>query len=155
MLGQLSRLEEHTLRRQANGVYLTEALRQIPNICVTREDPRITRRPYHLYTFRLDLNELGISRERFVEALTAEGVPASVGYTRPLYKHAVFQNLHEMRANPGIKLDYVNDMDCPVCEQLCNDTVWLFHTLLLADRAAMDDIVRAVRKVVAHAEELH
>lgn len=154
LLGQLSRLEEQTLRREANGAYLNEALKQIPNICITREDPRVTRRPYHLYAFRLDLNGLGISRQRFVDALSAEGVPASVGYTRPLYKHAVFQNLHEMRANPGIKLDYVNNQDCPVCEQLCDDTVWLFHTLLLKDQSAMDDIIRAIQKVVAHAGEL-
>ena len=154
LLGQLSRLEEQTLRREANGAFLTEALRQTPYICTVREDPRITRRPYHLYPFRLDLNGLGISRKRFVEALTAEGVPASEGYTRPLYKHSVFQNLKEMRANPGIKLDYVNNLDCPVCEALCDDTVWLFHTLLLGDQKSMDDILGAIQKVIANAEEL-
>lgn len=154
LLGQLSRLEEHTLRREANGEYLSEALSNIPHISVTREDPRITRRPYHFYSMRLDLDGLGISRKRFVEALTAEGVPASEGYTRPIYKYGVFQNMKEMRTAPGVKLDYTADQDCPVCEQLCTDTVWLFHTLLLTDQKAMDNIAQAVQKVVQNAGDL-
>jgi hypothetical protein len=36
----------------------------------------------------------------------------------------------------------------PACEDVVNDTLWLFHTLLLADAAAMHAIVAAVRKVV-------
>ncbi len=153
LLAQLSRLEAHTLRRQANGAYLTKHLQGIPGVCVVREDPRITRRAYHLYTLRIDPQALGITRSQFVAALSAEGVPASEGYTRPLYKMAVFQNLKRMRANPDIALDYTQAA-CPVCERACDETVWLFHTLLLADEPAMRDIVNAIEKVVSHAREI-
>lgn len=153
LLAQLSRLEEHTLRRQANGAYLTEHLRGIPGICVTQEDPRITRRAYHLYSLRIEPQTIGMTRDQFVKALSAEGVPASPGYLHPLYKNAVFQNLRSMRANPGIALDYTN-VSCPVAESACRETVWLFHTLLLADETAMRDIVNAVEKIVSHAREV-
>jgi dTDP-4-amino-4,6-dideoxygalactose transaminase len=153
LLAQLSRLEEHTERRQRNGAFLTEHLRDIPGLCVVREDPRITRRAYHLYTLRVEPHTLGISRDRFVNALSAEGVPASIGYLHPLYKNAVFQNLKHMRANPGIELDYTR-VSCPVAESACRETVWLFHTLLLADESAMRDVVNAIEKVVSHAHEV-
>jgi dTDP-4-amino-4,6-dideoxygalactose transaminase len=153
LLAQLTRLEEHTFRRQANGAYLTEHLRGLPGIGVLREDPRITRRPYHLYPFRVDPKALGITRDRFVAALEAEGVPASAGYLRPLYRNKVFQDLHTMRVNPGLELDYPS-VFCPVCERACDETVWLSHTLLLADEFAMGDIVNAIEKVVEHAREV-
>ena len=150
---QLTRLEAHTLRREANGRTLNEGLRQIPGIIIGEDDPRITRRAYHMYPIRLDLEKLGITRERFVAALTAEGVPASNGYTRPLYKMGAFTNPPEFANRHGNDHDYTQD-HCPVCEQICNDTVWLFHTLLLADIEAMHDIVGAVSKVMQHADEL-
>jgi hypothetical protein len=41
-----------------------------------------------------------------------------------------------------------------VAESACLETVWLFHTLLLADTAAMRSIVNAIEKVVSHAHEV-
>jgi dTDP-4-amino-4,6-dideoxygalactose transaminase len=150
---QLARLEAQTLRREANGRLLNAALRGIPGICVIDDDPRITRRAYHLYPFRLDLNALGVTRERFVDALTSEGVPASNGYIRPLYKNAMFTDVPERAGRRGVTHDYARDL-CPVTEQVCNDTVWLFHTLLLADGDAMAQIAGAIAKVVANARAL-
>ncbi len=150
---QLARLEAQTLRREANGRILNAALREIPGICVIEDDPRITRRAYHLYPFRLDLKALGVARERFVDALTAEGVPASCGYMRPLYRYAMFTDAPERAGRRGVHHDYTRDR-CPVAEQVCNDTVWLFHTLLLADGEAMAQIARAIGKVVANSGAL-
>jgi dTDP-4-amino-4,6-dideoxygalactose transaminase len=156
LLAQLSRLEEHTLRRQANAEIITQGLRGIPGIIPIENDPRITRRGYHLYAMRLDLNTLGISRDRFVEALTAEGVPAMNGYTSPLYKNPMFERMSTDRsARPylGDVMDY-RTVQCPVCEQICVDTMWLFHTLLLADASAMEEVVEAIHKVAANAADL-
>jgi len=44
---------------------------------------------------------------------------------------------------------------CPVTERACREeSIWLEHRLLLGDREDMDDIVRAVRKIRDHIEEL-
>jgi dTDP-4-amino-4,6-dideoxygalactose transaminase len=156
LLAQLSRLEAHTLTRQANADILTEALRGTPGLILIENDARMTRRGYHFYSFCLDMNQLGISRERFVAALTAEGVPAMEGYGTPLYKNPVFERMStdpNFRPYLGDRVDY-RQVQCPVCEQICADTVWIFHTLLLADEPAMQQIAAAIRKVCEHAAEV-
>src|SRR5262249_5475446 len=85
LLAQLARLEEHVARRQRNAALLDEALAGIPAIRQLAPATDMTRRSYHMYIFRLNQAELGIPRTRFIEALEAEGVPASEGWYRPLY----------------------------------------------------------------------
>ncbi len=161
LLAQLSRLEAHTLKRQANAEILNEGLRDIPGIITIENDPRMTRRGYHLFCFRLDLNLLAVTRERFLEALSAEGVPCTPGYNTPLYKMPLFQRKHEGADGcpvtcpyyAGEPVDYTQ-VNCPVCEQVCQDTCWLFHTVLLAGEDDMRAIVAAVRKVVEHIQDL-
>jgi dTDP-4-amino-4,6-dideoxygalactose transaminase len=135
LLAQLTRLPEQSLRREANAALLDQGLHEVPGIITIPPDPRMTRRGCHLYCFRLDTEKLGVSRASFIEAMTAEGVPLTPGYERPLYRNAVFNGRPGARAH------------CPVCEQVCNDTCWIFHTLLLADASAMRSIVDAVAKV--------
>jgi dTDP-4-amino-4,6-dideoxygalactose transaminase len=156
LLAQLSRLEEHTLRRQANAEVLFRGIRGLPGIIPLENDPRITRRGYHLFPIRLDLNTLGVSRERFVEALTAEGVPTSEGYSTPLYKNPMFERMStDPQTLPylGDVVDY-RQVCCPVCEQVCADGIWLFHTLLLTDESAMHKIADAIAKVCENVAEL-
>ena len=156
LLAQLSRLEEHTLKRQANAEIVFRGIRGLPGIIPVENDPRITRRGYHLFPIRLDLNALGITRDQFVAALTAEGVPASEGYTTPLYKNPMFERISadpHTRPYLGDVVDY-RQVSCPVCEQICNDTFWLFHTLFLADEPAMHKIVDAIAKVCENVSEL-
>lgn len=165
LLAQLTRLEAQTETRLSNAEVLTEALRDVPGVITIENDPRMTRRSYHLYPFRIDEGVLGVSRDRFVEALRAEGVPATCGYPVPLYRNPLFQQSGD---GPdycpvscpyyGRKIDY-SAVSCPVCERICGDTCWLPHTLLLAplvgeEAEAIRSVVRAVRKVCENAGEL-
>jgi dTDP-4-amino-4,6-dideoxygalactose transaminase len=159
LLSQLARLEEHIARRERNAALLDQALAGIPAIHQLASAPRMTRRSYHLYIFRLNQTELGVSRARFVEALRAEGVPASEGWYRPLYYNGVFANAHVgprhgVRAPlAGMGVDY-RGVSCPVCEQVCKDAVWIPHNVLLADESQVLLVVEAIRKVLANAAEL-
>jgi dTDP-4-amino-4,6-dideoxygalactose transaminase len=156
---QLARLEEHVARRQRNAGLLDEALADIPAIRLLAPAPRMTRRSYHMYVFRLNQAELGFSRARFLEALQAEGVPASEGWYRPLYCNGVFANAH-IGPPHGIKaplagmgVDY-RDVSCPVCEEVCGDAVWIPQNALLADESQILRLADAIRKVVAGAAAL-
>jgi dTDP-4-amino-4,6-dideoxygalactose transaminase len=156
LLAQLTRLEEQTLRRQANAELLTRELAGLPGIVTIEGDPRITRRGYHLYCFRLELPALGTTRAAFLRALAAEGVPATAGYDLPLYRNPLFLRSGSGPGNcpascpyHGEPIDY-RRVSCPVCEQVCEDTCWLFHTLLLAEEKAMRAIAAAIRKVCEH-----
>jgi len=160
LLAQLSRLEEQTLRRQANAEVLTQGLQQIPGIRTLPAEPRMTRRSYHFYVFRLDETRAGVSRDRFLQALCAEGVPASAGWPYPLYQNPLFAVKgdgpdHCPRSCPyyGREIDYTQ-VRCPVTEQICRDAVWIPHTALLAGAEAMEKVVAAVAKVVAQAPSL-
>ena len=82
LLAQLARLEEHVARRQRNAALLDEALADIPAIHQLAPAPRMTRRSYHMYIFRLNQTELGISRARFIEALRSRGC-AGIGRMVP------------------------------------------------------------------------
>ncbi len=154
LLAQLARLPEHVERRQRNAALLDESLAGIPAIKQLAPASRMTRRSYHMYIFRVNEAELGISRERFLEALQAEGVPASAGWYRPLYRNGVFANAHigpphGIRAPlAAMDVDY-RGVSCPVCEQVCRDAVWIPQNVLLADEQKIRRLAEAVRKVVA------
>jgi len=91
LLAQMTRLPSQTETRTRNAEYLTELLSRIDGITTLPADPRVTRHAYHLYVFRYDPKHFGgRPREEFLQALVAEGIPASAGYV-PLYKEIVFQ----------------------------------------------------------------
>jgi dTDP-4-amino-4,6-dideoxygalactose transaminase len=160
LLAQLTRLESQTLKRHANAEIITDGIRDIPGIVTMKPEPRMTRRAYHFYAFRVDVNRFGISVDRFAEALSAEGVPAYPLYPYPLYKNPLFERSGDgPQYCPvscpyyGKEIDYTV-VSCPVCEQVCRDTVILPHALLLADESAMHSVVEAIRKVCEHSGEL-
>jgi len=47
------------------------------------------------------------------------------------------------------------DLELPITERVCRDGIWLRQFELLADRAMMDGIAEAVRKIQADAHQLH
>lgn len=159
LLAQLERLPGQMARREANAALLDRALAGIRGLRLLPPEPRMTRRSYHMYIFRVDEAALGLARDRFLEALVAEGVPASKGWYRPLYRNGVFQNAHRGPAHgitaplAGKGVDYT-PVCCPVCEAVCRDAVWISHAALLAEPAQVRLIADAVAKVVEHAAEL-
>lgn len=165
LLGQMSRLEEHILKRQENAEFLNTELSRIPGIRVQRNDDRVTRRSYHLYLFRYLSGEFGgLPRSKFIEALTAEGLPASGGYLTPVHQNHCFLELkseHGKENCPlscpyyGKEVDY-SKVSSPVAERLCKEEmVWLGnHSMLLGSREDMEDIVTIVKKVYENQKEI-
>ena len=164
LLCQLGRLEEQVLKREENVAYLNERLSKIPGIVLPEQDERVTRRSHHLYMFRYLQEEFeNISRDLFLEALNAEGIPAIPGYLTPIYRNHCFQELTRV---PGLEkcpkecpcngafVDY-KSVHCPVAERLCNEeAVWLPHYVLLGEKSDMDSIVQAIEKIYTHRKEL-
>jgi dTDP-4-amino-4,6-dideoxygalactose transaminase len=159
LIAQLARLPDHVARRQQNAALLDELLAGTPAVKLLAPAPRMTRRSYHMYIFRVNEAALGISRERFIEALVAEGVPASAGWYRPLYRNGVFANAHIGRPHgilaplAAMGVDY-RGVSCPVCEQICRDAVWIPQNVLLADEQKIQRLAEAICKVVAGAASL-
>ena len=143
---QLERAEEHILRRAENASILNQGLAEIEGLHLQRKSNRITRRAWHLYCLRLDESAFGCTRERFVEAAVAEGLPITAGYPMPIYKQPVFQNL--------TCYDY-STVSCPFTEDLCAKSgMWLPHQILLGTEEDMHDIVSIIRKIKENASSL-
>ena len=161
LLCQLERLDEHVTIRQRNGKRLNEGLAEVGGVEVHQEDPRSNRRSYHLYCFRFNAQAWdGVSRERFIEAVRAEGIPVSPGYPHPLYKNPLFQRKGEgPKFCPltcpyyGKKMDYTK-VHCPNVERVCGESLWLTQNVLLGTEADMDDIVEGIGKVWEQREAL-
>lgn len=161
LLCQLERLDEQVSLRAENAAILNRELAEIEGIEVHQEDARSTRRSYHLYCFRYVPEQFeGVPRERFIEAVQAEGIPISPGYPHALYKNPLFQRKGQgPKYCPlscpyyGKEMDYTK-VRCPNTEQVCRETLWLTQSVLLGTTEDMGDIVRAVRKVQEHVGEL-
>ena len=165
LLVQLERLEEQMARRTHNGQLLNTLLAEIEGIAPPVIRPTTTRHAFHLYMLRYRPTAFaGLSKQRFVQALQAEGISGAFGgYTTPLYANPMFLD-KKFLGGPfpvdafehGRRLDYAEfAARCPVAERACaEEAVWLPQSMLLADEEAMHDIARAIRKVQAHAREL-
>jgi dTDP-4-amino-4,6-dideoxygalactose transaminase len=159
LLNQLTRLEEQARRRDENGRYLDAHLAQIEGLAPVRTDPYVTRNAYHIYIVRYTGEGFGgLGRERFIEALQAEGITVSGGYLGPVYQHPVFQEAPDSLVHgfpvAGSGVDY-RAAHCPEAERLCREeTLWFSQSVLLGERGDMDDIVAAILKIKEHAHEL-
>lgn len=155
---QFERLDEQVATRERNGQYLAERLARLPGIYPQRRTADCTRHAYHLFCLRLVPEELGVSRERFLQALAAEGIPTSPGYLIPLYRQPLFVNqAFGPYTGAGVahpRPDY-RQVRCPNCETLSTEQgVWLEHRLLLGTRQDMDDIAAAFEKIHTHRAEI-
>jgi dTDP-4-amino-4,6-dideoxygalactose transaminase len=161
LLVQLSRLEEQTALRHERAELLNRELGQVPGLALTRDDGRARPRSWHLYMFRFLPEQWGgVTRDQFLEAMRAEGIPAWAGYPVPLQKNPMF--LHHAAGAEGCPVScpyYEGEVDytrvsTPNTDRLCAEMVWLAQTMLLADEQAMRDVVRAALKVWEHRGEL-
>lgn len=161
LICQLSRLEKQVLKREENAKYLDSKLKDIPGISLIKGDSRVTRRSYHMYIFRF-LKEKwdGVTREEFLKALNAEGIPSSSGYPIPLYKNPLFLKKGDgPKFCPiscpyyGEKIDYTR-VHCPNTEKICEEACWIAHPALLAKRSDMQDVVHAIAKIWENRNQL-
>ena len=160
-LAQMDRLEAQTARRNENAAYLRSLLKEIPGILPYKFNPGVTRSSFHLFPFRYKKEEFkGLSKEDFLKAINAEGIPVATGYM-PLNKMPFLENVLQTKnfslLHPGEDLDYKNYMErnqCPVNDQLCEEAAWFHQNLLLAEKSDMDDIATAIQNVYKNADKI-
>jgi perosamine synthetase len=159
LLSQMKRLEADTQRRNENAKYLTSKLQGIPGIIPHKLYPQVTRAAFHLYPFRYKKEHFNnLPREKFLQALDAEGVPASGGYG-PQYRfeglRAALESKNFRRAFPAKRLKrYWDELKLPQNDQLCEEAVWFSQNMLLGSRSDMDDIANAILKVYENRDKL-
>ena len=153
LLVQLSRLEQQIKRRTNAALFLRDQMDSLPGIrMLAPEDKRSTRRSYHYFSFLYIEEEWdGVLKDRFVEAMNAEGIGVIAGYPFPLYREPAL--LKRENLPPGDYPDY-GSLNLSGTEQASKQTVWIPQSLLLAEEKDLTDIVRAIEKIYENRKEL-
>ena len=131
---QLRRIEKYWLRRQQIWQQYNEAFADLPLGTPADPDPQ-TRHAYHLYTVMIDEAKAGISRDRFLSAMTAENIGVGVHYLS-VPEHPYYQE----------KLGWRPEQ-FPHAMRVGRQTVSLPISAKLTDEDVAD-VINAVRKIV-------
>jgi dTDP-4-amino-4,6-dideoxygalactose transaminase len=145
---QLNRLTEQTRTRDENGRYLSSLLEKIDGIEPLTRGHGETLHTYHLYIFRYDSSRFNqLPKKEFSEMLAAEGVPAFMGYPKPIYEQPLFQQKHFMCYAIPEYVDY-SRVKCPVTERACYDqAIWILQHAMLGSKEDMELFAEAIKKI--------
>ena len=134
-------------------------MKQIPGIQPARL-PENSRAVWHLYPFRYDAQQFnGLTRDKFIQALNAEGIPCSGVYHEQYFDGLLDEAIHSrgfkrLFSAERLKAYRESFQELKGNRQVCATTVGMTQNLLLADRRDMDHIIEAVRKIQAHSAAL-
>lgn len=153
---QLERLNEQTKKKQQNANVLTNLLSKIRGIKTLKKDPRVTTQPMYQHLFGFIEKEFdGVTRDHFVAALNAEGIPCDGLFYDPVYRGALFHPDKKAHPHAAHKIKEYKSMHLPVAEHVAyHEIVWMSHHLLLGPEKDARDIAGAVQKIVENASEL-
>lgn len=159
---QLKKLEKLLKLRIEAAEYLTRALPDASPFLTPPQSRENSQHGYYIYPILYDGEKTRIPREKFVEALNAEGIPMTNGYTEPIYLEPMYQQRIAFGKDgfpftyPGYKgkVNYSPGI-CPVCEQM------YYHKLMVTDVCHanvscddLNDVVSAVEKISKNVERL-
>lgn len=150
---QLRKLEKMNNTRIELANHLTKFINSVEGLKHTKYD--FVKHVYYVYAFSYDEKIIGISREKFCEAMNAEGIPTYGGYVKPLYLNPLYL---EKRAfafkhyNGNVK--YEKGI-CPTVEYL-HDKGLIFFPVCRppAKIEDMNDIITAIKKILENKNEL-
>lgn len=158
-LAQLKRLDAQTTLRNENAAYLKSQIKHIPGIRPYRLYDNVTKAAFHLFPFRYDAQQFkGLSRTDFLEALRAEDIPCSSGYTtlntQPFLAETFKSKIYQNSYSRELLASHKEHNHCPQNDQLCKEAVWFTQNMLLASRNDMDRIASAIEKIYQNAEKI-
>ncbi len=132
---QLQRLQDQIRLRASNAVRFVGELREVEGIVLQRAPEGATVQTRYLVSGRVLEERFGLGRDRFVEALSAEGIPVRPFYPHPLYRNPLF------RQQPH------RACECPAAEQACRDSFWLPMRVFSGTGDDAADAARAIAKI--------
>jgi dTDP-4-amino-4,6-dideoxygalactose transaminase len=158
LIGQLEMLPELAKQRSLAARRLSQGLSAIPGIRPLPAQTGITEEAIYCYVFQFRPGMSGVSRDMFVAALEAEGIPCDGRFYEPVYRsdlfHAVPEVSPQLRMGRDSLVDY-RKVHCPVSERAAyQEAVWLPQFLLIGNEKDVDDIIAAVSKVMHNLNQI-
>jgi dTDP-4-amino-4,6-dideoxygalactose transaminase len=161
LLAQLDRLEEQLNEKNENARFLATELAEIKGIRPVPGDGKTSVNGYYLYLLQYDKEHFeGVPRDAFVDALNEEGIPCHIGYPWPLHRNPMFKDLGDGAKGCPYTCPYygqeisISNLDLPVSERICKETVVIPHQVLLSPQEELKDIPRAISKIQECAGEI-
>jgi 3-amino-5-hydroxybenzoate synthase len=141
---QLKRLDQQTSVREANAAALRDALWDVPEVRVQGRGADATVHPHYMFMMTLEAEGRSkpFDRNRIVDCLVAEGVPAFRAY-QALYRVPSLW----IEAAPQVEQSELI-RSCPVTEHIAANGLWIHHRALLGTRDETLAIASALRKVL-------
>jgi dTDP-4-amino-4,6-dideoxygalactose transaminase len=152
LMSQMKRIEKDNDVRLSNALYLDKKLKEIPGIIPYRLAEGATRAVYHLYPFRYIKEQFSnIPKDKFLAALNAEGIPCGNGYGKQNKDGLIEEQLNSRgfkRLFSEARLKQWREENIlPGNDQLCDQAVTFYQSVLLGSKSDMDDIVNAITKI--------
>ena len=163
MLAQLDRAEELRKRKESTARYLTRGLEKLGGLYPVPEDERETARGYYQFILVYKAEEFGgVHRDRFLEALTAEGIEIDGMFYPPMpfspllnARSDEFPMLRE-RYGDGLRTpETLKQFSFPVGMKFAlEEGCWLHYPYLLDGKDGIDDLLSAIAKIKDNIDEL-
>ena len=149
---QLSKLDEMNKQRIKLAEYLSEKINEIDGLKHIKYD--FVKHVYYVFAFQYDESKIGVPRDKFCEAINAEGIQMWGGYVKPLYLNPLYieRRAYAFKHYNGNAV-YKKGI-CPVAESLYEKE--LVMTMLCRPPATtndMDDIANAIKKIIDNKNE--
>jgi len=152
-IAQLSKLDYFNNERIKLAEYLSAEINKIDGLKHVKYD--FVKHVYYVFAFSFDEEKIGISRNKFCEALNAEGIPCGAGYVKPLYLNPLYleKRSFAFKYYEG-RVEYFKGL-CPVTEKLHEHKV--ITIAIVRPQATiidMTDVVNAIKKILGNKEKL-
>jgi dTDP-4-amino-4,6-dideoxygalactose transaminase len=158
LIGQLEMLPELAERRSKAAALLTAMLAEIDGVRPLPPQAGITQNSIYCYVFQYREEDTGVPRDLFAAALDAEGIRCDGRFYEAVYRSALFYASPEISPQLCVGREAPVNYDevrCPVSERAAyHESVWIPQFVLLGGEQDVEDVARAVRKVMHHIGEL-
>ena len=158
LVGQLDAWPELCQKRTRRAAILSESLGKFQHVRPLPPQPGLTRETLYHYVFQYRPTGPAPTRDLFVAALEAEGIPCDGRFYEPVYQSDLFyvtpDTAPQLTVGRDRAMDYAQ-CSCPVSERAAyQESVWLPQFLLIGDESDVQDVLRAVEKVTSNLGEL-
>jgi len=159
-IGQFKRLNKLNTHRISLVEYLVKRLSKFKGLVLPQKDSN--KHVYFVLPIKFKENIIGISRDIFVKALLAEGIPIGAGYVKPIYLEPIYQEkINDNKqgyfsacSTQESEANYLKGI-CPVAERMYENELMLTGVCRYPhSKEDMDDVVKAFEKVFANITEL-
>ncbi len=143
---QFAKLPGEVETRMKRAALLDKLLEDVPFVRPMDKNAFVDVHAYHLYLFRLDyqkLSDYGVTREAYLEALRAEGLPAGAGYM-PLYTFPSVDT-EEVHRLIGGRIDLTPLPHTETASRL--EGGWFEQFILLESEEKIREVAECFRKV--------